>query len=82
MKAERDKLIDEKQTATFEQKKEALKLKRKHIALKETEIEQRNEYFKAKLKEKENRYAQQLAIEKEKCKLLKKLLKNETSDSE
>lgn len=62
--------------------KKALKLKKKHIALKETEIEQRKKYLTAKLRAKENRYAQQISIEKEKCKLLKKLLKNETSDSE
>lgn len=82
MKAERDKLNDEKHAANFEQKKEALKLKRKHIALKEKEIEQRKDYFTAKLKEKENRHAQQIEMEKEKYKLLKKFLKLETSDSE
>jgi len=82
MKIERDKLNDEKHAATVEQKKEALKLKKKHFALKEKEIEQRKDYFIVKLKEKENRHAQQIEIEKEKCKLLKKFLKCETSDSE
>lgn len=82
MKAERDKLNDEKHAANFEQKKEALKLKRKHIALKEKEIEQRKDYFTAKLREKENRHAQQIEMEKEKCKLLKKFLKLEISDFE
>jgi len=82
MKTERDKLNDQKHAATVEQKKEALKLKKKHFALKEKKIEQRKDYFIAKLKEKENRHAQQIEIEKEKCKLLKKFLKCETSDSE
>jgi len=82
MKTERDKLNDEKHATIVEQKKEALKLKKKHFALKEKEIEQRKDYFIAKLKEKENRNAQQIEIEKEKCKLLKKFLKCETSDSE
>lgn len=58
-----------------------IKLKKKHLILKEKEIEQK-EYFMARLRGKENRHAERIAIEKEKCKLLKKLLATEDSGSE
>lgn len=81
-KTERDKIGEDKHTATLEQKKEMIKLKRKHIALKEKEIEERNDYYRAKLKGKENRHIERMAIEKQKCRLLKNLLKIGDSDTE
>lgn len=81
-KVERDKVNDEKCAAALEQKREILKLKKQIFTLKEKESDQRKEYFAAKLREKVNRHAQQIAIEKEKCKFLKKLLKDKSSDSE
>lgn len=82
IKTERDKNSDERQAAILEQKKEMMKLKRKHLILKEQEIEQRNEYLRQKSERKENRHAELIRIEKEKCKLLKQLLKARASDSE
>lgn len=82
IKTERDKIGDDKHTAILEQKKEMMKLKRKHIALKEKEIEERNDYYRAKLRGKENKHIEKIVVEKEKCRLLKKLLKIGDSDTE
>lgn len=84
IKIEHDKVSDEKLATTLEQKKEMLKLKRKHIAVKEEEIKLRKEYITQKLKEKENRHAEIMRIEEKKCKLLtiSKLLKINSSDSD
>lgn len=81
-KDEQNKINNEKYADALEQKKEMIKLKKKHLVLKEKEIDQQKEYFIAKLKGKENRHAEKITIEREKCKLLQKLLKAEASDSE
>lgn len=59
-----------------------LKLKRKCLAIKEEEVKQRKEYLMAKLRGKENRHAEIVAIEEKKCKLLKKIVKARSSDSD
>lgn len=75
IKIERDKISDEKHATILDQKKEMIKLKKKHLMLKEQEIEQKNEYSRKKLEKKENKHAEIIQIEKEKCKLLNKLVK-------
>ncbi|XP_036145336.1 uncharacterized protein LOC118646467 isoform X1 [Monomorium pharaonis] len=67
---ERDKRIAKSEERTTE----SFTLKKKLIALKRQEIEQKRELLNKKLKDKENRHAEIIQIEKTKCKLLKKLL--------
>lgn len=81
-KIERDKICDERHASVSEHRKELLKLKRKCLAIKEEEMKQRKEYLMAKLRGKENRHAEIVAIEEKKCKLLKKIVKARSSDSD
>lgn len=48
--------------------------KKQIVALKRKQIEQNRELLNKKFKDKENRHAEMIKIEKTKCKLLKKLL--------
>lgn len=66
----------DKRHAKYEERAiENLTLKKQIVTLKRKEIEQKRELSNKKLKEKENRHAEMMKIEKTKCKLLKKLLK-------
>lgn len=76
MKRERDRIKDEKNATFMENKKELIKLKRKQLAFKEQELQQRREIAENKLKEKKILYAEILEVEKQKYKMLKKYLDN------
>ena len=76
MKRERDRIKDEKHATFMDSKKELIKLKKKQLAFKEQELQQRREIAENKLKEKKVLYAEILEIEKQKYKILKKYLDN------
>lgn len=76
MKRERDRIKDEKNATFMENKKELIKLKRKQLAFKEQELQQRREIAENKLKEKKILYAEILEVEKQKYKILEKYLDN------
>ncbi|XP_071579923.1 uncharacterized protein [Temnothorax nylanderi] len=88
-KEERDHTKDQKYATLIETKKDALKLKKRQLDLKEAELEQRKEIAMKKTKEKKNRHSELVEIERLKYKLLKKLVEDkenqnlhETSDSD
>lgn len=76
MKRERDRIKDEKNATFMENKKELIKLKKKQLAFKEQELQQRREIAENKLKEKKILYAEILEVEKQKYKVLKRYLDN------
>ncbi|CAL1679456.1 unnamed protein product [Lasius platythorax] len=76
MKRERDRIKDEKNATFMENKKELIKLKKKQLAFKEQELQQRREIAENKLKEKKTLYAEILEVEKQKYKVLKRYLDN------
>lgn len=76
MKRERDRIKDEKNATFMKNKKELIKLKRKQLAFKEQELQQRREIAENKLKEKKILYAEILEVEKQKYKMVKKYLDN------
>lgn len=81
MKRERDRIKDEKNATFMKNKKELIKLKRKQLAFKEQELQQRREIAENKLKEKKILYAEILEVEKQKYKILKKYLDNKENVS-
>lgn len=88
-KEERDHVKDQRYATLTETKKEALKLKKRQLDLKETELEQRKEMTTKKMKEKKNRHSELIEIERIKYKLLKKFVEDKenqnlrvTSDSD
>lgn len=88
-KEERDHIKDQRYATLTETKKEALKLKKRQLDLKETELEQRKEMTTKKMKEKKNRHSELIEIERIKYKLLKKFVEDKenqnlrvTSDSD
>ncbi|XP_071650353.1 uncharacterized protein [Temnothorax longispinosus] len=88
-KEERDHIKDQRYATLTETKKDALKLKKRQLDLKEAELEQRKEIATKKTKEKKNRHSELMEIETLKCKLLKKLVEDkenhnlrETCDSD
>jgi len=76
MKQERDRKKDEKHTALIDNKREAIKLKKKQLILKEQELQQRREIADKKLKKKKILHTEILEIEKLKYKVLKRYLNN------
>lgn len=76
MKEERDRVKDEKYITLMENRKEAIKLKRKQVALKEQELQQRYDIAEKKLNERKALYAEVVDIEKRKYRMLKIYLDN------
>lgn len=86
-KEERDHIKDQRYANLNETKKEAVKLKKRQLDLKEAELEQRKDIAMKKMKEKKNRHAELMEMERIKYKLLKKMIEGKenlrvTSDSD
>lgn len=79
-KEERDHIKDQRYVGLLDVKKEALKLKKRQLDLKETELEQRKEIATKKAKERKNRHMELIEIEQLKYKLLKKLVKDKNQN--
>lgn len=79
-KEERDHIKDQRYVGLLDVKKEALKLKKRQLDLKETELEQRKEIATKKAKEKKNRHMELMEIEQLKYNLLKKLVKDKNQN--
>lgn len=77
--ADRDEMKKEKQEAYEKRKAEEMKMKKKLIALKERQLDIKDDTAKRKLEETVEWHRDKLNIEKQKCQLLKELLKTRTS---
>lgn len=81
-----EKRREKRDENSLKTKKEALKLKKHYIEMREKELEIKKTVAMNKIKLKEKRQNKKLEIEKLKCNLLKKLLKDKKqfkdSDSE
>lgn len=83
----RDAACDKRHEQSEERAIENFALKKQIISLKRKQLEQKKEIANKKLKDKENRHAEIMEIEKTKCNLLKKLLhqvnvKNNSDESD
>lgn len=79
-KEERDRIKDQRYVNLLEVKKENVKLKKRQLDLKETELEQQKELAIKKAKEKKNRHMELIEIEQLKYKLLKKLVEDKNQN--
>ncbi|CAD6241463.1 GSCOCG00009261001-RA-CDS [Cotesia congregata] len=79
---ENQKARDEKMTKYLKMKEKEMDLKKKAIDVRETEMQVKRDVATEKLKFNEKKHKDWLNIEKLKCELLKKLLKNRTDSEE
>ncbi|CAH2088573.1 unnamed protein product [Euphydryas editha] len=79
---ENQKARDEKMTKYLKMKEKEMELKKKAIDVRETEMQVKRDVASEKLNFNEKKHKDWLNIEKLKCELLKKLLKNRTDSEE